>query len=219
MSNWKLNLLFGLFVGLLVGMNLLGGKITTIFGISVSVAIFMTPLTFLITDMVAEVYGRKIVNQFIFTGVVTLLVIFAYTILFVNLQPNERYAFNEEYSTIFGSSLRIIVASVAAFALSQLHDLWAYEFWKKKTGGKLLWLRNNLSTMVSQFIDTFAFMMIAFYMVTPQFDFWFILQLVIPYYLFKVLFAALDTPLVYLGVRWLRGGNEKDLGISKPHQT
>ena len=75
---------------------------------------------------------------------------------------------------------------------------------KKITKGKYLWLRNNLSTVISQLIDTTLFMFIAFYMVTPQFTAPFIIELIIPYWLFKVGFAFIDTPLVYLGVKWLK---------------
>lgn len=204
-SSLKINILLSLFVGLLVGMNLLGGKITSLFGVSVSVGIFMVPLTFLITDIVEEVYGKRMAKNFLISGVVVLVVILLYTALFVILPSHERYSFNEEYRIIFGSSLRMILASLIAFVLSQTHDLWAFSFWKKKTHGKALWLRNNLSTVVSQLIDTFVFMMIAFYHITPKFSFWFIVQLMIPYYLFKVAFALIDTPFIYLGVKWLRG--------------
>lgn len=203
MNNLKINTLLGLFIALMVGMTLLGGKITTVFGISVSVAIFMVPITFLITDIVAEVSGRKTANQFVTVGVISLIVIFAFTALSVFISPNERYEFNEQYRLIFGSSLRIIIASIIAFALAQFHDVWAFEFWKTKTQGKLLWLRNNLSTIVSQAIDTFVFMMIAFYHVTDKFTLEFIIQLALPYYFLKIIFALFDTPLVYLGVKWL----------------
>jgi uncharacterized integral membrane protein (TIGR00697 family) len=208
LSNSKLSFLLGLFVSLIIGMNLLGGKVTELFGISVSVAIFMVPVTFLITDIVAEVHGKKMSRRFVYIGMVSIVVMLGYTALSVALPAHERYAFNEEYITIFGSSLRIMVASVVAFFLSQLHDVWAFEFLKKRTGGKFLWLRNNLSTMVSQAIDSLVFMFIAFYQVAPQFTALFVIELAIPYYLFKILFAALDTPFVYLGVRWLRDKSE-----------
>ena len=203
-KDFKLHLLLGLFCGLLVGMNLLGGKITSLFGISVSVAIFMAPLAFLITDIVEEVYGRKVTQNFVWAGMATIIIMFLYTALFVVLEPHTRYSFNEEYKTIFGASLRMMIASVIAFFLAQTHDIWAFNFWKEKTKGRFLWLRNNLSTVVSQFIDSTVFMFIAFYALTPKFTMAFIFSLIIPYYLFKVLFAVLDTPFVYLGVKWLR---------------
>jgi len=203
-KDFKLHLLLGLFCGLLVGMNLLGGKITSLFGISVSVAIFMAPLAFLITDIVEEVYGRKVTQSFVWAGMATIIIMFLYTALFVILEPHARYSFNEEYKIIFGASLRMMIASVIAFFLAQTHDIWAFNFWKEKTKGRFLWLRNNLSTVVSQFIDSTVFMFIAFYALTPKFTMAFIFSLIIPYYLFKVLFAVLDTPFVYLGVKWLR---------------
>ncbi len=208
MNNPRLQILFAIFIGLLVGMNLLGVKITSLFGVSVSVAIFMAPLTFLITDIVEEVHGKKIVKHFIVGGVLTLIIIFLYTGVFIALEPHERYGFNNEYKTIFGSSLRMIAASIVAFALAQTHDVISFEWWKKKTKGKALWLRNNLSTIASQLIDTFVFMMIAFYQLTPKFTFMFVVSLIIPYYLFKVIFAIIDTPFVYLGVNWLKKGEE-----------
>ncbi|MBU0767389.1 queuosine precursor transporter [Patescibacteria group bacterium] len=205
----KLHLLFGTFIGLLIGMNIIGNKITTLMGISVSVGIFMVPLTFLITDIVEEVYGKEVVKHFIVVGVFTIILVFLFTGFFIWLPPNERFAYNEEYKIIFGSSMRIMLASVIAFFLAQMHDVWAFSYWKKKTGGKYLWLRNNLSTWVSQAIDTIVFMMIAFYQITDKFTLTFIIQLSIPYYLFKVTFALLDTPFVYLGVAWLRDGMKK----------
>lgn len=200
----KLSLLFGLFIAFVIAMNLLGGKVTSLFGVSTSVGIFLVPLTFLITDIVAEVYGKAVTRMFVRTAIIAIAIVMVFTLLFVSLPAHERYMFNAEYETIFGGSLRIMLASVVAFALSQLHDVWAYEFWKKKTQGKYLWFRNNASTMVSQAIDTLLFMFIAFYAVSDKFTALFILQLALPYYLLKILFAAIDTPFVYLGVKWLK---------------
>ena len=190
-------------------MNLLGGKITNFLGVSTSVSIFMAPLTFLITDIVEEVFGRKITRNFVIAGVIVLIVLLAYTALFVQLPPAERFTFDSEYKIIFGNSLRMLAASIIAFAISQLHDVWAFNFWKTKTRCRFLWLRNNLSTAVSQTIDTFIFMFIAFYHLTPKFDALFVIQLSIPYLLLKLFFAVLDTPFVYLGVWWLRGEKAK----------
>ncbi len=203
--NPKLMVLLSMFVGLLIGMNLLGGKIVSLLGVSVSVSIFMVPLTFLITDIVAEVYGRKTVQWFIYGGVITLLMTLVYVAIFVYLEPHARFAnLNGAYVSTFSISTRIIVASIIALVVSQLHDIYAFEYWKKKTNGKMLWLRNNLSTVVSQMLDTLIFMFIAFYQIAPKFTAGFIISLAVPYYLFKVAFALLDTPFVYAGVRWLR---------------
>jgi len=107
-NEFKTQILFALFIGLLVGMNLLGGKIISLFSISVSVGIFMVPLTFLITDIIAEVHGKKMVKNFIFSGIIVLIIIFLYTILFVKLNAHSRYSFNDEYVAIFSNSLRML---------------------------------------------------------------------------------------------------------------
>jgi uncharacterized integral membrane protein (TIGR00697 family) len=115
----------------------------------------------------------------------------------------ERSLVKDEYTIIFSTTIRIFIASITAFLIAQLHDVWAFNFWKQKTKGKYLWLRNNLSTIVSQFLDTTLFMFIAFYNISPQFNIEYIFTLIIPYWLVKVLFALFDTPFCYLGVRWL----------------
>ena len=202
--NFKLSLLFAVFVANLLSMNFLGGKITVFLSVEVSVGIFMAPILFLITDIVEEVYGKKIVRNFFLSTVLAQILIFILTIMVVALPPASRYSFNPEYRIIFSSSLRMMAASIIAFFFGQLHDIWAFAFWKRLTKSRFLWLRNNLSTSVSQLIDTLLFMFIAFYAITPKFTALFILQLSIPYYLFKLIFALLDTPLVYAGVWWLR---------------
>ncbi len=206
----KLNLLLGIFVTALICANLLGVKITSLLGISVSVGIFMYPLTFLITDIVEEVEGKEKTKSFIKVGAASLVIVFLYAWLCVTLKPHARYTYDAAYQLIFSGSLRMIGASLIAFIIAQYHDIWAFNFWKKKTSGKYLWLRNNASTIASQLIDSTVFMFIAFYKFAPQYDVWFLIKLIIPYWLFKVAFALIDTPFCYWGVRWLRGGKKEN---------
>lgn len=200
----KTMILLGIFISALVLANLLGSKITTFFGISVSVGIFAYPITFLCTDIIEEVRGKEITKQFIKIGIIALLLTIVLVLISVSLSPASRYETNDAYTTVFKTSIRMVIASLIAFMMGQYHDIWAFNFLKKKTKGKYLWLRNNISTMFSQFIDTTVFMFIAFYGITPKFDVIFIISLIIPYWCFKILFAVLDTPLVYLGVKWLK---------------
>jgi hypothetical protein len=97
------------------------------------------------------------------------------------------------------------IASLVSFVVAQQLDVFMFSFWGKVTHGKHLWIRNNLSTIVSQFIDTTIFEFIAFWHLNDKFTTGYIFSLIIPYWLFKVVFALLDTPFCYLGVRWLRG--------------
>ncbi|MBN2042237.1 MAG: queuosine precursor transporter [Candidatus Aenigmarchaeota archaeon] len=200
----KTSILLGIFVAAIVSGNLLGTKIFSFWVISASVGIFMYPLTFLITDIIEEVYGREKTKQFIVAGFFSLLLIIFFTLISIYLPPASRYELDSEYFKVFAPSLRIIIASIIGFLISQYHDIMAFEFWKNKTRGRFLWLRNNASTIVSQFLDTTIFMFIAFYMVTPQFTVDFVFALIMPYWILKVFVALCDTPLCYLGVRWLK---------------
>lgn len=205
----KTDILLSLFISAIVAANLLGSKITTIFGISVSVGIFSYPLTFLITDIISEVYGRKKAFNFFLGGFLASLFVLFLTFLSLSLPANQRFAMETEYQIIFSLSIRMLLASNIAFLISQLHDIFMFDFLKKKTKGKFLWIRNNFSTMISQFFDTTIFMFIAFYQTSPKFNASFIFSLIIPYWLLKISMASLDTPFCYLGVRWLRDKKTK----------
>jgi len=201
----KTNILLGIFVGALIAANLIGLKIAE-FGIfQASVGILLFPILFLITDVIEEVHGKKKAHEFVIIGFITLIIVLVVTVIAVILPFAERSLVKDEYTTIFSTTIRIFIASITAFLIAQFHDVWAFNFWRKKTKGRYLWLRNNLSTIVSQFLDTTIFMFIAFYNISPKFNVEYIFTLIIPYWLVKVLFAILDTPFCYLGVRWLSG--------------
>ncbi len=213
----KTNILYGLFVGSLITANLIGLKVAS-FGIfEASVGILLFPILFLITDIIEEVYGKEKTKELVFVGMIALIVVLIVTVIAVLLPFAERSMVKEEYTTIFGTTIRIFIASITAFLIAQFHDIWAFNFWKQKTKGKYLWLRNNLSTIVSTFIDTTLFMFIAFYGITrtsffdianSKFTPEYVFMLIIPYWLVKVLFALFDTPFCYLGVRWLKGSKK-----------
>ena len=175
----------------------------------VSVGILTVPLMFLITDIIEEVFGKKKVGEFIFVGVASMLLLIAVTTIAVALPSAERSIDPESYGKVFKVTIRMTIASIIAFVIAQTHDMWSFDFWKRKTHGRYLWLRNNLSTFVSQLIDSTVFMFIAFYKSAPMWDAVFIISLIIPYWIFKILFALVDTPFCYLGVAWLRGGQRK----------
>ncbi len=199
----KTQILLGAFVAAVVLANLLGTKIAD-FGIFVaSVGIFMYPITFVATDIVAEVFGRKRAATFVIAGLIANIMLFLMVAISIRLPPATRYLNNDAFLEVFNPSLRIIGASIVAFLIAQIHDLLAFEYWKKLTRGRFLWLRNNASTIVSQFLDSTIFMFLAFYLATPQYTVEFIFALIIPYWFLKVLIAIADTPVVYLGVRWL----------------
>lgn len=208
--NWsiekKTSLLLGLFVACIVAANLISLKIATFGFFEASVGVLFFPVLFLITDIVAEVHGKEKAKEFVYVGVLALVLVLVVTSIAVLLPTAERsFISGEDYANIFGTTMRIFVASIIAFFISQLHDVWAFHFWKEKTGGRYLWLRNNASTVISQFLDTTIFMFLAFYALTPKFTVEYTFALIVPYWLVKVGFAFFDTPFCYLGVKWLKG--------------
>jgi hypothetical protein len=174
--------------------------------IHVSVGILTVPIMFLVTDMVEEVFGKDTAKKFVNSSIAVMIFVLAITAISVWLPADQtrQYFSQENYASIFSVTIRMSIASIIAFILAQYHDIWAFNFWKEKTKGEWLWLRNNASTIVSQFIDSTVFMFIAFYGLTPKFDAIYIISLIIPYWILKILFALLDTPFCYLGVRWLK---------------
>ena len=215
----KTNILMAIFVGSLIAANLIGLKIADFGLFQASVGILLFPILFLVTDIIEEVHGKKKAHEVVFVGFIALILVLIVTVIAVAMNHATRSVMgNPElqnaYDTIFGTTIRIFIASITAFLIAQLHDVWAFNFWKKKTKGKHLWLRNNLSTIVSQFLDTTIFMFIAFWGITNEsfFDLettsftanYVFFTLAIPYWLVKVLFALCDTPFCYLGVRWLK---------------
>jgi uncharacterized integral membrane protein (TIGR00697 family) len=212
--DYKLHLLLTVFISSLLLGNLLGSKLISVFGIVTSVGLFGYPVTFLITDIVEEVKGKEVTRVFVHAGFLTLCIAVFFVFFSTRFPPAAQYTGNEAFNSVFSSSLRVIVASLTAFLISQYHDLWAFNFWKQKTSGKYLWLRNNLSTITSQLIDSLVFMFVAFYHQTPELGTAFIFSMAMPYWVLKVGFALLDTPFVYLGVRWLSSGLEDILADS-----
>jgi queuosine precursor transporter len=200
----KFTILTAIFVSALVAANLLGNKITEIFGIVASVGIFAYPITFLVTDAIEEVYGREKASKLIWAGFASLVLIIILLFISINISPASFWQNQTEYELIHSQTLRITIASLIAFVISQKHDIWAFDILRKRTKGKALWLRNNASTIVSQLIDTTIFTFLAFFALTPEFTLMRMFEMIIPYWGLKVAFAIADTPFVYVLVKWLK---------------
>ena len=162
----------------------------------ISVGILPYPITFLITDILSEIYGKKKANQVVIAGIFasffSILIILA-----ADFAPsiNNSPVNNETFHQVFGLSPFAVFASMIAYLFAQFIDIRIFHFWKQLTKGKHLWLRNNFSTFTSQFIDTFTVLfLICSFEILP----WNIFSsLLISGFLFKVIIAALDTPILY----------------------
>lgn len=191
--------LAGLFVTSLVTCNLIANKFVSVnMGFKtfeVSAGILPYPLTFLITDILSEVYGRRKTNAVVVTGFfssVLVLLILYLGHLFPALENSP--VTQEEYASVFRNSWRVISASMLAYLTAQFVDVRIFHFWKRKTKGRYLWFRNNFSTMFSQLVDTILVTSVIFVGIAST---EFITGLILDGWLFKVLFAAADTLIIY----------------------
>jgi hypothetical protein len=206
-----MDLLVGIYVFGVIVSELMGAKtfpLLTIgtFTLNASVAIFLIPLLFTINDVVIEVHGAERARSIVRTGLFMIILLMAFILLAISLPPSARFTGTEEaYDAIFGKSLRITFASLTAFALADFLDIFIFSKIRKKLGTGKLWLRNNASNFIAQLIDTTVFMFLAFYSLDRGFDanIGFLLSLIVPYWLLKCSMSVIETPLVYLGVKWL----------------
>ena len=169
----------------------------------VSVGLLPYPITFLITDILSEIYGKRKANQVVIAGIFASL--FSLGIIFVGKHASATSwspVNDDTFNLVFGAAPLAVLASMLAYLFAQFVDIRVYHFWKKYTNGKHLWLRNNFSTFSSQIIDTLTVLVLlcSFGIVSwSQF-----LGLLISGVVFKVFIALLDTPFLYITVYWFR---------------
>jgi len=197
-------ILAALFIASLVVSNLIFQKFFywDFFGIytfEISVGILPYPITFLITDVISEIYGKKKANQVVTAGIFASF--FSLLIVFVaDAVPATTWSPIDDpvFSKVFGATAIAVFASMMAYLLAQYIDIQIFHFWKRLTKGKHLWLRNNFSTFLSQFVDTFTVLLLLCSF--GKIDWSLFGGLLLGGFLFKVLIAILDTPLLYLAV-------------------
>lgn len=208
----KMDLLIAVYIFCIAVSEIMGSKTFPVwdFGfykLNASVAVFVVPLIFTINDIIAEVYGKERARSIIRSSLFVIFLIFGFSWLATSLPPSARYAPNEgAYDKIFGLSMRFSAASIIAFAVSDFLDVYVFSLIREKLGKSKLWLRNNLSNFISQFVDSALFLSIAFYAFDQSIgsNFSFITGLLIPYWLLRCALSIAETPLVYAGVKWLK---------------
>ena len=168
-------------------------KTIELFGVVATLGNIIYGTTFLATDILSEIYGKKEAKKAVWIGFFT--IISSTIIMWLSLKfiPHSTDFAHESLAVIFSVMPRIALASITAYIVSNLHDVWAYHFWKKKFNK--IWIQNNLSTMISQLIDSVIFCFIAFWgSYEPQV----FMQILLTTYFIKWIVAAADTPFVYL---------------------
>ncbi len=169
----------------------------------VSVGLLPYPLTFLITDILSEIYGKRKANEVVIAGIFASF--FSLLIIYVSKEvPATSWSQvnDNTFVNVFGAAPLAVLASMMAYLFAQFIDIRVYHFWKDFTQGKHLWLRNNFSTFSSQFIDTATVLILLCSFGIINWDkFW---GLMISGVVFKMIIALLDTPFLYVAVYYFK---------------
>lgn len=193
----NLILLNGIFMLGLILSNLFGGKLISICGMTVAGAVLTYPLTFLTTDIIGEIWGKRAANQCVKTGVIIQLAFLFLGFLSLEIPALPQSAvLQQSLDTALNQGARMTLASLGAFLCSQFLDVFIFHKLREKTNGCHKWLRNNVGTMTSQMIDTAVFVTIAFWGVVPDLP-----LMVVSQYIVKFFLALLDTPFFYFFTR------------------
>lgn len=221
------------FVVLLVLTNVIGTKLFRSPldpGFALTTGILTYPFTFLVTDLVSEIYGKRRADFMVVLGFGMSLLMMGILQLSIAVDPHPYWvpvdgffadgavvqegaeplsglrAYQHAWESVFSLNGILLFGSMLAYMTAQFTDNWLYHFWKDLTQGRHLWLRNNGSTMVSQLVDTAIVNSILFYWGFGM-EFWTGVEIMVTIYLHKLLIALCDTPLIYAGVygleRWL----------------
>lgn len=177
--------------------SIFANKIVEVGTFTVPAGVIVFSMTFLITDIIAETWGKQAAQNAVWTGFYANIVLVISVLIVTHWQaPIYMQEAAEIFNQAIGLTWRITVAGLITYLISQSHDVWAYHFWKQKTKGKHLWLRNNASTIISQFIDSVLFITIAFYGILP------IWPLILGQWIIKIIIAIAETPFLY-ATRWM----------------
>jgi len=192
------NGLYAIIVASVITANIQVVKTVEIFGFVATLGNVLYGSIFLATDILNEVYGKKEARRGVWLGFIGMALMTLWMQFGLRFIPHASDFAQDALSTIFSLMPRIAAGSMTAYIISQHHDVWAFQFWKKKTGGRFLWLRNNASTLVSQAIDSAIFCTIAFWGVFDT-NIW--IQILTSTYVLKLLVALIDTPFIYWAKR------------------
>lgn len=150
------------FITGLAVLNLISSKIMTLWGLTFSVGSLVYAITFPITDVISEIWGKKRATRLVWLGFGANILVLIIVYIAVYAPPAPFWLGQKAYAQTLGIVGRIVLGSMFAYLISQHHDVWSFHWWKRKTGSKYLWLRNNLSTMSSQLLDSIIFILVAF---------------------------------------------------------
>jgi len=191
--------LYAMVVAAVIIANVQVTKTVVLFGLTATLGNVLYGSVFLATDVLSEVYGTREARRCVWLGFVAMVLTVIWMQFALWYVPGPEDFAHDALSTVFGLMARVAAGSLLAYLVSQHHDISAFQFWRRKTHGRLLWLRNCASTMVSQAIDSVLFCFVALWGLY-ELNTW--LQILVTTYLLKWAVAVLDTPFIYLAVRF-----------------
>ncbi|HUD44735.1 MAG TPA: queuosine precursor transporter [Patescibacteria group bacterium] len=208
----KLDFLISFYITCVVISELMGAKTFPIvaigsFQLNAPVAIFVLPFIYAANDIIVEVFGKAKAQSVVRSSLFMIFFLLIFSLLATYLPSSTPFLSNEKaYNTIFGISIRISAASLIAFAIGEFSDVYIFSKLRERLGKKRLWLRTNVSNFISEFFDAALFITLAFYVFDMSIgsNVSFIAGIALPYWLLRCVMSIIETPLVYLGVKWLR---------------
>ncbi|MDR1101372.1 MAG: queuosine precursor transporter [Clostridiales bacterium] len=173
-------------------------KMVDIFGMNVTLGNVLYSTTFLATDILTEKYGKQAAKEAVWIGFFASAALIIITQFAVAFQPNSLDSAHESLRQIFLTTPRIVMASTVTYLVSQNFDIFVFSAIRRATGGKLLWLRNNVATLAAQLVDTAVFTLLAFFGAISHSA---ALNLILTSYALKIALSLLDTPFLYLAMK------------------
>lgn len=196
------------------GISLLGGT----FNFDMTAGVILWPIVFILTDLINEYFGKKGVQKLSWIAAGLLVYAFVAVRLAMSLEGADFWLgsgqtqgladMSSAFNAVFGQGLMIILGSLVAFLVGQIVDAMIFSKLKEKTGDRMIWLRATGSTVVSQFIDSYIVLVIAFY-IGGKYDLTWVLQVGTINYIYKLGMAIFLLPMLYL----VHAGIDKYLGI------
>ena len=176
-------------------------KTIEVFGITATLGNVVYASSFLVTDILSENYGKEDARSGVFYGFAAIIGFTLLMSLSLPFEPSPEDSAQPHLVALFSVLPRITLASLAAYIVSQLHDVWAYALWRRFfPSGRDIWIRNNLSTLISQLIDSVVFTAVAF---LGRFPLPVFMEIIVTTYVLKAIVAVCDTPLVYVARNWM----------------
>jgi uncharacterized integral membrane protein (TIGR00697 family) len=190
-----------IFVTILILSNIMAQKLFVFFGYTFTTAIIVFPVSYILGDVLTEVWGYATTRRVIWNGFLAAALVSIFIEISIVLPPADGWKLQSEYAAILGQVPRTVVASLIAYLCGEFTNSYVLARMKLWTGGKYLWTRTIGSTVAGQLVDTTIFVVLAFVGLVPL---GLLVQIIWSAYLFKVLYESAATPITYAVVAWVK---------------